>query len=356
MNDKVDILYIINSLNIGGAQTGLCRLLNGLDGESYDITIVTLNGGQKEIIQQLPPWVTVINVDKSLIKSLTQSPHVIKRLFQADVIVGSLFHGVALARLSGLVNSDATVATWQHNEHFKTSTRRKFIELTQALTDIVLADSTAVANMFKSEFDVCKKNVKTVPIAGIQMENYPQKVHKTKNDIIVGSIGSLTTQKNYQTLVDIADSLSETEISFRIVGEGEQRKSLKQLIRIKEINNIELVGEVDDIPNFLHSVDIYIQPSQWEGLCITVIEAMAAGLPVVASHVGGIKYNVENGINGYLHDPGDIDGFGNSIRVLASNSDLRQQFGSVGRNFVAQNYTQNQLIEAFEDAILSGNR
>ncbi|MDB2276555.1 glycosyltransferase family 4 protein, partial [Halorubrum ezzemoulense] len=86
-------------------------------------------------------------------------------------------------------------------------------------------------------------------------------------------------------------------------------------------------------------------------LCITVLEAMAAGLPVVGSNVGGIGRNVDEGESGYLYDPDDIDGFVSGIERLRTDPELRQQLGNHGREIVSELFTQEVLIKEFEKAI-----
>ncbi len=346
---RQSILYIINALDTGGAEVGMCRLLDGLDANRYDVTVVSLNGCNPSFLTRVPDDVTVINIKDSSVHDVST---IVSEARTVDVIVGSLYHSVLLARILGLLNRDATIATWQHNEVFKTEIRKYAIGLTNKLSDVVLADSEPVAEMYCDEFDVDSKFVKTVPIAGIDLDKYEPKHHQDKDTVLVGSVGRLVEQKNYRALVKVAEGLIAEDIEFRIVGDGPLRSNLKNLIKRKELDNIELVGEIEDVPSFLESLDIYIQPSRWEGLCMTVIEAMAAGLPIVASAVGGIEYNVTNDKNGFLHEPGDVNGYSDSIRRLAGDPAKRQQFGQRGREIVKRSYTQEVLVSEFEKSIL----
>lgn len=347
------IVYFINGLDTGGAEVGMCRLFEGLDDNLYDITVVSLSGTNREFAKRLPENVSVVDLkDDGLRKGFS----LVQSLINADIIVGSLFHSVLTARLAGILNRRATVATWQNSEGFKTDLRRYLIGATNSLSDVVLADSEPVAEMYRNEFKIKEEYVKTVPIAGVPLDQFEPYEHQSKETIVVGSVGRLAPPKNYRTLIDIAAEFSNENIQFRIAGDGPKKLELQSMIEEKNLKNIELIGEIRDVPGFLSSVDIYVQPSRWEGLCMTVIEAMAAGLPVIASPVGGIEHNVADGENGYLHQPDDIDGFCESIQELASNPSMRQEFGNRGRKIVKENYTQEVLVSRFKEAIDESSR
>jgi glycosyltransferase involved in cell wall biosynthesis len=350
MTEPVRLVYLINSLNVGGAEIGMCRLLDGLDEKRYEVTVVALDGKSHELDDQIPSWVRILRLYSGS-PNVRETLNFIQAARKADVIVGSLYHAVMVAKLVGVLNRDATVATWRHACPFKTPRRKTAFKLTTGLTDVILADSTAVAETLSNEVGIDVSKVHTVPIAGLDLSEYTMVDHQQSSEITVGSVGRLTEPKNFETVLTVAERLQETEIEFEIAGDGERYEKLEQIIDERSISNVTLHGFVNDIPRFLSKLDIYFQPSHWEGLCITVLEAMASGLPVVGSDVGGIGRNVEHGKNGYLYDPDDVSGFASAIRKLASDVALRRRFGERGRNVVAGRYTQDALVSSFEEAI-----
>lgn len=354
VSDGLNVLYVITALDTGGAEVGMCRLLDGLDEDRYDVTVVTLNGYDEEFVEQRVTNVDAI-VDCKRLRTPQDASTLASAVLEADVIVGSLFHSVIVARLAGIVNRNALTATWQHSVRFKSRRRKMLYGLSNPLSDVLLADSEPVAAMIRDEFDVDEGVVETVPLAGIPLDKYRQRDHRRSDSIVVGSIGRLLPVKNYRTLVTVAAGLADEGIEFRIAGDGPERSALKRRIREVGADNVTLVGEVTSPTEFLEGVDIYVQPSLNEGLCIAVVEAMATGLPVVATAVGGIVRTVTDKENGYLHDPGDISGFRRSIRKLADSPTMRQRFGDRGRAIVEQNYSRELLVEEFERAILEGS-
>jgi glycosyltransferase involved in cell wall biosynthesis len=349
MKTEYDILYIINSLDIGGAEIGMCRLLDGLDQTEYNVIVVSLSGCNTIIEKKLPPWVRIIDLQ------LPSYPNRITRLISliqnADIIVGSLFYSVLIARAIGWLNRDVTVATWQHNTRFKNKNRKRLYGLTNRFTDVLLADSEPVADFLADNFPNSSSKIHVVPIAGIQLEKYSVVNHSRTQNITVGTVGTLTKQKNHSAVLDVAASFPENEVSFEIAGDGKLRDKLLEEKQTRGLSNVTIRGMVHDIPEFLSKLDIYFQPSLYEGLCITVLEAMAAGLPVVGSNVGGINRNVIDNGNGYLYRPNDIEGYHSGIQKLAGNPELRTKFGQRSRTIVAENFTQDLLVSKFRKAI-----
>jgi glycosyltransferase involved in cell wall biosynthesis len=351
MAEPVKLIYIINALGVGGAEVGMCRLLDGLDENKYEVTVVVLDGRSSGVEDQIPDWVNVLRFRHSSDNILSSGWKVIRVVRDADVIVGSLFHSVMVAKLGGVANPSATVGTWRHNTLFKTQNREGIFNLTRNLTDVILADSEAVAEEIIEGTSIDSSLVHTVPIAGLNLSDYPVVTHETSDTPVVGTVGRLTKQKNHSTILDVAERLQDTNIRFEIAGKGELRTQLESEIRKRNLSNVNLRGFVEDIPTFLSGLDIYFQPSHHEGLCITVLEAMATGLPVVGSSVGGIRQNVKHKENGLLFEPTDVRGFTTAIRELGDNAKLRAEFGKTGRKMVSENFTQSALVSDFESAI-----
>lgn len=351
MAKQLNLVYIINSLNIGGAEVGMCRLLKGLDPNKYNITILSLSGQKGPLVYRIPSWshVRFLNVTRRpFIKTIVDFIQITRH---ADIIVGSLFHSVMIAKMGGVMNPNATIATWRHSSQFKTSFRKNMFKYTTSLCDIILADSDSVAEFLIKDLGIRENLVHTVPIAGIDIDKFELVTHSNSESITVGTVGRLTEAKNYDMVLDIADCLRESNISFKIGGKGELSKKLCEEVKERNLSNISLLGRIDDVATFLSTLDIYLQPSLWEGLCITVLEAMAAGLPVVGSNVGGIGRNVEHGSSGFLYHPNDTIGFVTGIERLADDPRLRMKFGARGRTIVEESFTQEVLSSEFELAL-----
>jgi glycosyltransferase involved in cell wall biosynthesis len=352
-DSPTELVYIINSLHVGGAEVGMCRLLSGLDEDLYDVTVVSLSGSSPEILERLPSWVKIVELQIRERPSVTGLRRLWSCIRQADVIVGSLFHAVVVARIGGSLNYDATVATWDHSEHFNSDYRKTILGKSAFLSDVILADSEAVAETLRETFDFNESCIEVVPIAGIDLDDFEPVAHTNSNPTVVGSVGRITKAKNYNTLLDVARRFDDDEFQFKVAGDGELLDELQTRVQEQGISNVTFLGEITNVPDFLASLDVYFQPSLDEGLCITVLEAMSAGLPVVGSNVGGIAHNIQHGENGFLYEPDDIEGFVDGIETLAADVEMRERFGKRGRNVVAEKYTQEVLVSEFEKAVLN---
>ena len=348
---RTELVYLMNSLCTGGAEVGMCRLLDGLDHREYVVTVIALDGHSEDLTDHIPSWIRVVDLRLRSGSGIPTLRELYSSIRTADVVVGSLYHSSMIARIAGILNPNATIITWQHSDQFKTGVRRRTFGWTAQFSDVVLADSEPVAEMLITDLGLDDDLVQAVPIAGIDLDKYTPTVHRESGEVTVGTVGRLSESKNHFLILDIAKEFTESNIQFEIGGDGELYEELQTEIDERSLENVTLHGFVDDVPSFLEDLDIYLQPSRREGLCITVLEAMAAGLPVVGSDVGGIGRNVEGHVSGYLYEPDDVDGFVSGIKVLAADPERRRQFGERGREIVENGFTQEILIHEFENSV-----
>jgi glycosyltransferase involved in cell wall biosynthesis len=140
-----------------------------------------------------------------------------------------------------------------------------------------------------------------------------------------------------------------------IAGEGSMRPELESMIGELQLeNSIKLLGLVSDIPKILDQSHIYVQPSRQEGLSNSVLEAMSAGLPIVATRVSGNEDIVQDGINGILVEPEDPDVLANAILCLLKNKDLRDNMGKSSRDIVQKDYELDIVLQHLTTAYQGG--
>lgn len=136
---------------------------------------------------------------------------------------------------------------------------------------------------------------------------------------------------------------------FLIVGDGPQRRALENLARrLGLAERAFFLGEVEEAAGLLPLLDLYVQPSRQEGLSLAVLEAMAAGRPVVASRTGGLVEEVRHGETGWLTAPGDVHDLAKAMLFLLGHAELARRFGENGRRLVAERFTVKKMVEATE--------
>lgn len=352
------LTYLIDGLNVSGAQVGMARLISGLDPATFDVTVIGLNGMGKGILPQLPDNATVLDLaidPKYRFDRLRKLWFILEK---TDILVTSLFHSTTVGTALGRLQSVPLILCWQHSAEHVSRPRKILSRAAYAACDRVLVDSQAVADMLVSE-GVPDDRIYIVPIAGIDInEFYPPdrtagRGTATNETIRVGSIGQLIPAKNYETLIECAAGLDD-RFEFEVIGDGPRRRELERLVDKQAPSQVTFHGQIppDDVAPFLRELDIYFQPSRREGLCITVIEAMACALPVVGAETGGIQESVKHGRTGLLAPPEDPKTFRNHLRTLASSRRLRRQYGLAGRERIVENYSQEALVNEFHNALL----
>ncbi len=166
---------------------------------------------------------------------------------------------------------------------------------------------------------------------------------KFDNEIYITFVGRLAPQKDIFLLIDAVEPIDG--IKVLVVGDGELRNKVEKYISEKKLNNkIKLLGERFDVPDILAQSDIFVLPSKWEGLPLTIIEAMMSKLPVVATAVGGVPELVDDGITGILVPPGDVKALRFAIKKLVEHPDLRIKMGENGHKKAMEKFKLEDML------------
>lgn len=198
------------------------------------------------------------------------------------------------------------------------------------------------------------KRLEYVPGVGIDTDKFKNiedsKEEKRKSigineeDFMVISVGELNKNKNHQVIIRAIATLSNVKIKYVICGQGPLETELRELadeLRIE--NQVKFLGFRKNVPELMHAADLFAFPSYREGLSLSLMEAMASGLPVVCSKIRGNTDLIEDGIGGYLVASADIDGFAKYINKLISDSKLRNDLGSFNIKKI-ENYSIDNVL------------
>jgi len=178
----------------------------------------------------------------------------------------------------------------------------------------------------------------------------PMDFNKIKDNAVFNmvSIGRLDKNKNHQFLIDVVLELKNREIPVHltIVGEGDERISLQEkIVQLNLSDQLSLVGLQEKVEMYLWNADLYIHSAITEGFGLTLIEAMASGLPVVCTDGKGNRELIQEGENGFMVGERDPKLLADKIELLLKNDNLRQEMGEKARKF-AQGFGIEKYVES----------
>lgn len=172
---------------------------------------------------------------------------------------------------------------------------------------------------------------------------------------MIGVVARLNRLKGIEYFLQAAAAMGKRsyDARFLIVGDGQHKQELEQLaIQLGLGKRVVFTGFRLDVPEVLSALTISVLPSLSEGLSNSLLESMAAGVPVVATNVGGNPEAVEDGVTGIIVPPRDAHALARAMALLLENPDLGSEFGEAGRRRVTQRFSLAQMVRETESLYL----
>jgi glycosyltransferase involved in cell wall biosynthesis len=179
-----------------------------------------------------------------------------------------------------------------------------------------------------------------------------QKLQVEPQTFVFIHVGRIDANKNQGMLISAFSRLCASEsvpMELWLVGDGDLLEAAQQQARTLGIENrVRFLGVRSDIPDLLRAADVFVFPSRWEGNPLSVMEAMATGLPVIATAVGGVPELVEDGVSGILIPNEDRDALVAAMQRMVEQPDLRVQMGQAARCRAVERFDIRQTVRAYE--------
>jgi glycosyltransferase involved in cell wall biosynthesis len=181
-------------------------------------------------------------------------------------------------------------------------------------------------------------------------QNLPKKVADTEGlsrPIELVMSARFQSQKDHETLIKALIPLKNVPFYLQLLGDGtETLERIQTLVSHNDLTQkVAFVGFTTNVLNYLQHADICVLISHSEGLPLSILEAMSLGLPILASNVGGISKQVENGYNGYLVERNDVEDLTEKIKLLMNNSTLRREMGNNSRAFYEKEFKLEKMVD-----------
>lgn len=186
----------------------------------------------------------------------------------------------------------------------------------------------------------------------IELSRISSEKINTSNKLIIVSVARFVKQKDFVTAIHsvkkFADRRPGKLFEYWIVGYGNQKKRITSLMKkLKMDNCIKILDYPQDIPKVLSMSDIFLSTSLFEGLSNSILEALSAGLPIVATMVGDNQFMVREGYNGFLAPPLNPEAIAEKLEYLADNQNARKEFGLNSRIIAEKNFGEANMIQKY---------
>lgn len=202
----------------------------------------------------------------------------------------------------------------------------------------------------KEKISVIPNGIVPVTLNETYRSEVREKMGAGENDVVLLSVGRLVYQKAHEYLVSAMPAVLKEmpNMKIGICGDGVLRSDLeKQIQSLGLEKEITLFGMQANVTKYLAAADVFVLPSRWEGLPIALLEAMSAGLPVIATRVEGVDEVVEEGMHGMLVQPESTEELVKAILQLSKDAAQRHQMGDAARLRVLERYTVDRMCDQY---------
>lgn len=362
MADVPLIAHLIYRLDFGGLETLLVERINRMNSNAYRHAVLCLAGFEPRFAERIArTGVEVVDLGKPPGLSPATHLYVWRVLRRMRPVV---LHAYNLAAIEyGPAALLAGVPVRVHGSHGRDAAdpegaNRLHNFLRRLMTpfyDCCYANSAAMAEWNRKVIRVPAHKAQLLP-NGIDTERfYPAPIHDDGGPIVIGTVGRIDAVKDHATLVRafalLRNQLPELSARLRlaVVGDGPQLHALRALVGSERLADaVWLPGARTDIPELLRSWRVFANSSIAESMPTSVLEAMACGLPVVATRVGGTVDAVDDGETGFLVAPSDPQALADALAGYVRDPALARWHGAAGRERVLRSYGMAAMVAAYE--------
>jgi glycosyltransferase involved in cell wall biosynthesis len=358
------LVLLTTSLSWGGAQVQLVRLARELKRRGWDVGIISMLEPElfSEELESTGIRVASLKMQRGSadLGALARAVVILRR-WRPAVLCSFLYHANLLGRVAGRLAGIPVIVSSIRNENFGGSTRDRIVRLTNWASHAVTTNSRLAATKLAERRVVAGDRVRVIPnsIVVSEFERDPDERYRLRGELGVGedeflwvAVGRLDMAKDYPTLLAAVERLvaAGQPTALRVAGDGPLRGALEVQVRDLGLEErVAFLGPRRDCPALYGAADGFVLSSLWEGLPNVIMEALAAGTPVVATRVGGVGELVEDGQSGFLVPPRDAPALVDAMRRLMDTPvEERMRMGLRGRAHMEREYGVESITDMWE--------
>jgi glycosyltransferase involved in cell wall biosynthesis len=358
--EKTRICWIIPTLDQGGAEKQLCLLAKGIDREKFEPLVITLTRSGPRIDELREANCPTIHIDKRgkldfhaysrLVQAIaTFKPHVVHTWLFAANAYGR--YAAIRAKVPLIFGGERCVDPWKKTYHhwidrYLTKRTTGIITNSSAITDFYVAHGHD-----RSKFHVIHNGITARKPARFTREEVAKKLGLDPNRRWIGAIGRLWTQKNYKDMIWAAEMLRVRydNTTFLIFGDGPERQRLEHYCdQVRASQQVKFFGQRQDVQDYLPHFSLFWNASLYEGQSNSILEAMQAGVPVIASNIGGNRDLVTHEKTGLLFPVGDVGELMKTSARLLDTPELRQSLSIAAKTTIETSFSVEQMVKKHE--------
>jgi glycosyltransferase involved in cell wall biosynthesis len=349
-------------MGIGGLERIVVTLMEGINREEFSSLVYCLSLGGELMVEMRAKGYQARAMGKGPGISLAL-PLRLAKLFKRDGVdivhchnFGAFTYGAIGGRMAGVRGVIYTA----HGPDFPYRRRQAFFERLP-LADRVVAVSDFVRRGAVEKAGLDPSKVTTIS-NGVDVGRFSRgdaggakrkriEIGVGESDVLIGVVARLTPEKDHATLLEAFSRVltGRPPAKLIVVGDGELMGRLREhTARLGLESSVLFLGNRTDVPELLHVLDVFALSSKEEGLGITLLEAMASGVPIVATSVGGIPEIVEHGVTGVLVPPGDEAVLADAIEWVLSHPETIEPMVAAARRRVEEKYSLERMISEYE--------
>lgn len=375
---KKRVLFVITQSEIGGAQRFLLNLLTHLDHDKYELLVAIGSTGNGDLFRALHAagipthpinhLVRDTNWQEDL-KAVWEIRKLIKEYRPTTLFLNSSkagFVGSLAARFPTKIKSLKTlyrIGGWSFNDpgsYWQQLIWKKLEKLSAKWKDVIIVNNQHDFDQAiklkirpRKKLALVYNGIETYKLEVLSKDDARAKLGVSDTKYVIGTIANFYPAKGLEYLIRTAYYFQDNDnVIFVVIGDGRERSYLEALIKELGLENkVLLAGQLADAYKYLPAFDLFALSSVKEGFPWSLIEAMAAKLPTVATRVGAVPEIIETGKNGFVVEPRDPQAMADKIKEIMESSHLQKEFGIQAHQTVLFKFELDKMVKCIEELL-----
>lgn len=352
------VLLLITNFDIGGAERIYVQTAKSLADRGARVVAACLqwrSGRVADALAGTPVRVHDLGMSGKLdILALLRLARFLRRE-RVDVLYTFLIHSHIIGRIAGRIAGVPVILSSQQNAGWETRTQRILNRVTARWCSAIVAVSKGVEQYLVTDVGIAPQKLRTI-YNSVDVDRFTPRAQLFNDPSrpVLGTVARLHPEKDYDTLLEALQQVQRTHpgTQLLIAGDGPDRPRLEQKARALRLDGaVRFLGHLEDVRPVLAQLDAYVQSSHGEGFSVSVLEALASGLPVIATRVGGNDEAVLDNVCGRLVEPRDPTALAEAISQILSNPGLARQMGVASRSHVTRTFSSEASMTRTGDLI-----